>query len=182
MGANIILAMGALVIFGTFLSSSNRLMTANTQIAEQNEYYISAISLAQGVIDEAKSKAFDQNTDTSIVTLTGSLTAPGSLGKDGAAESVPNPDTLYSGAPFSASSPGYRSTAKFNDIDDYNDYKRRVNTPRAEGFTVSVKVNYANETTPDLSLAVRSFCKRMVVTVSSPFLTSPVKLSYAFTY
>ena len=41
--SNIILAIGALVIFGTFLSSSNRLMTGNTQIAEQNEYYISAI-------------------------------------------------------------------------------------------------------------------------------------------
>jgi len=37
-------------------------MTVNTQIAEQNEYYISAISLAQSIISEAKAKAFDQNT------------------------------------------------------------------------------------------------------------------------
>ena len=39
---NIISAIGALVIFGTFLGSSNRLMVGNTQVAEQNEYYISA--------------------------------------------------------------------------------------------------------------------------------------------
>jgi len=202
MGANIILAVGAIVIFGTFLSSSNNLMTGNTQIAEQNEYYITALSLAQSVIDEAKAKAFDQKTvaidSVTIMKLTmtpptlDSMTAPGSLGKD-AGETVPNPDTLTTASPFSTITPGFRSSSTFNDIDDYANYSRRVNTPRAEGYRLRVSIGYANESYPDSAKAVRTFCKTMTVYVTSPFLPSrrnssgtvvqdTVKLSYAFTY
>jgi hypothetical protein len=184
MGANIILAIGALVIFGTFLSSSNRLMTGNTQIADQNEYYISAVSLAQAVIDEAKTKAFDQKTvnDTVSIALVDSLTIKSKLGPDGASEIVPKPDTLVTGAPYTATSPGYKSTYKFNDLDDYDGYQRRVNTPRAEGFIVNVQVRYANATDPDVAAASQTFCKWMKVTVTSPYMSDQVQLSYAFTY
>ena len=183
MGANMILSIGALLIFGTFLSSSNRLMTGNTQIAEQNEYYISAVSLAQAIIDEAKTKAFDQKTDTSVVALSDSLTNPVKLGPEGTeATGLPKPDTLTSAAPYTATSRGYRSTYKFNDVDDYDKYTRLVNTPRAEKFSISVKVNYANTIDPDFLTMTRTFCKRMIVTVSSPYLANNVVLSYAFTY
>jgi hypothetical protein len=184
MGANIILAIGALVIFGTFLSSTNRLMLGNTQIAEQNEYYISAISLAQAVIDEAKTKAFDQKTvnDTVAIALVDSLTVFNKLGTEGAAENVPKPDVLFSAAPYTATSPGYKSMYKFNDIDDYDGYSRLVNTPRAEGFTVSVQVKYVDPVNPDIPQPAQTFCKRMKVTVTSPYMLNPVELSYAFTY
>src|SRR5258706_11807988 len=159
MGANLILAMGALVIFGTFLSSSNRLMMGNTQIAEQNEYYISAVSLAQAVIDEAKTKAFDQKTvnDTVTVTVPDSLTVFNKLGTEGGTENVPKPDVLVSAAPYTATSPGYKSTYKFNDIDDYDNYQRTVNTPRAEGFSISVQVKYGSPTDPDAPQNFQTF-------------------------
>ena len=157
-------------------------MVGNTQIAEQNEYYISAVSLAQSVIDEAKTKAFDEKTDTAAVASVDLLTAPTSLGTDGAAETVPKPDTLFPGSPYTSSSRGYRSTYKFNDVDDYNKYIRLVNTQRAEGFTINVKVNYADETDPDPQRMVRTYCKKMTVTVTSPFLADAVTLYYAFTY
>ncbi|MBI1805903.1 MAG: hypothetical protein HYR76_02480 [Ignavibacteria bacterium] len=179
--SNIILAIGALFIFGTFLSSSNRLMTGNTQIAEQNEYYISAISLAQSIIDEAKTKSFDQNTINVPVLVPDSLTAPGLLGRE-AGEVIGNPDTLVTTAPYTPSSPGYRSTYTLNDIDDYRNYNRLVNTQRAEGYRVKVSVNYANETNPDVSSAVKTFCKKMTVQVISPYMPDTIKLSYAFTY
>ncbi len=181
MGANIILAMGALVIFGTFLTSSNRLMTGNTQIAEQNEYYITAISLAQAVIDEAKTKAFDSYTYTNTITVPDSLTNPTKLGPE-AGETVPKPDTLFAGGPYTAAYKGFRSTYLFNDLDDYDKYQRLVNTPRAEKYTIQVKVNYANETDPDFLKMTRTFCKKMTVNVSSPFMPDVVTLTYAFTY
>jgi hypothetical protein len=181
MGPNIILAMGALVVFGTFMSSSNRLMTGNTQIAEQNEYYITAISLGQALIDEAKTKAFDAVTYTTNVTIPDSLTNPVKLGPE-VGETVPKPDTLFSGAPYSAAYKGYRSTFAFNDIDDYDKYQRLVNTPRAEKYTVQVKVNYAVEKDPDFLTMTRTFCKKMTVQVSSPFMPDVVTLTYAFTY
>ena len=202
MGSNVILAVGAIIIFGTFLSSSNNLMTGNTQIAEQNEYYITALSLAQSIIDEAKAKAFDQKTvavdSVSMMKLImtpptlDSMTAANALGKD-AGESVPNPDTLTTASPFSASMPGFLSSSRLNDVDDYANYSRLVNTPRAEGYKLRVQVNYASETYPDSMQAVKTFCKTMTVFVTSRFLPSrrlpngttvqdTVKLSYAFTY
>lgn len=176
MGANIILAMGALVIFGTFLSSSNHLMIGNTQVAEQNEYYITALSLAQSVIDEAKNKDFDQKTqglDFEIPSVD-SLTPPNRLGTE-TGEAIAGFDTL--------SATGYRSTKLFSDVDDYDGYKRKVNTPRAEGYKVRVTVHYASQTWPDSTMNTKpTFCKRMDVSVSSPFLPNDVGLSYAFTY
>lgn len=178
-----ILSIGALLIFGTFLSSSNRLMIGNTQIAEQNEYYISAVSLAQAIIDEAKTKAFDQKTDTSAVAIPDSLTNPVKLGTEGTeATGLPKPDTLTSASPYTATSRGYRSTYRFNDVDDYDGYTRLVNTQRAENFRIRVRVNYAIETDPDFLTMTRTYCKRMIVTVSSPYLFNDVQLSYAFTY
>ena len=58
MGANMILTMGAILLFGVFLNTSNKLMIGNNQNASQNEYYVTALSLVQSVIDEAKTKQF----------------------------------------------------------------------------------------------------------------------------
>jgi hypothetical protein len=57
-----------------------------------------------------------------------------------------------------------------------------VNTPRAEGFTIAVQVKYGDPTDPDVPLNYQTFCKRMKVTVTSPYMTDKVELSYAFTY
>jgi hypothetical protein len=208
MGSNVILAIGALVTFSIILSSSNRMMTSNTKIAEQNEYYLSALSLGQSVIDEAKVKYFDENVaavdqdgDALPIVYADSLST--TLGREGSAEtSVPAPDTLTTASPFTAASPGYRSQDKFDDIDDYNGYVRVVNTQRAHGFRLSVKVLYASVTKPDSASSLRTFCKVMYVGVTSPYLaaveykpgetgyvenmgyTHPdtVKISYAFMY
>ena len=192
MGSNIIMAVGALLIFGTFLSSSNRLMTTNTQIAEQNEYYISAISLGQSIIDEARTKAFDQNVIGKTFSIPDSLTSPYNLGTE-AGEAFSYPDILISSSPYTSSTPGYSSTYRFNDVDDYNGYSRTVNTPRAEGYTVKVSVGYVNEKNPDVSSATRTFCKKMSVAVTSPYfpkisngsgsyVPDTLKLYYVFNY
>jgi len=174
MGSNMILTIGALLLFGTFLSSSNRLMTGNTQIATQNEYNMTALALAQSVIDEAKLKSFDEQTVSQSVISPFLLTSAGSLNHDGVAEATPTPDTLTSS--------GYSSIKLFDDIDDYNGYTRLVNTPRAEGYHVSVKVVYAGETSPDSTKNSQTYCKNMTVTVTSIFIPQPITLSYAFTY
>ena len=109
--------------------------------------------MAQAIIDEAKTKAFDQYTDTSGVTTTDGLTPFKFIGPDGAFElSVPKTDTLSTGFPYNISTPGFQSTFKFNDLDDYNKYTRLVNTQRAEKFSLNVKVNYASETDPDAEI------------------------------
>ena len=144
-----------------------------------NDYYLDR---AQSVVDEAKIKAFDQRTVSSGVASPASMTRWDSLGKD-AGEDIPNPDTLASSSPFTPAAPGYWSSIKFNDIDDYNDYKRIVNTPRAEGYNVLVKVKYASPTYPDSQYASsRSYCKWMRVYVWSKYMADTVKVYYSFLY
>jgi len=183
MGANMILTIGAILLFGTLLVNSNNIISSNSQIAAQNEYYISALAIGQSVIDEAKTKAFDQQTVSSGVASPSAMTHWNSLGRDGGGEAVPNPDTLSTSSPFTTAAPGYWSSIKFNDIDDYNDYKRIVNTPRAEGYNVLVKVKYASPTYPDsLYASSRSYCKWMRVYVWSKYMADTVKVYYSFLY
>jgi hypothetical protein len=169
-----ILTIGAILLFGVFLKTSNQLMIGNNQIASTNEYYISALSVGQSVIDEAKTKSFDEKAIGKAIFAADSLTAVGSLGRESGAEAVPSPDTLRTGT--------FGSVTKFDDIDDYNGYRRLVNTTRAEGYHVLVSLNYASETNPETSSASKTFCKRMTVKVWSKFIPDTLKFSYAFTY
>jgi hypothetical protein len=95
MGNHMLLTIGALLLFGTFMLTANGLMSDNKISAEQNEYAMTAISLAQSVIDEAKNKAFDEaialNPNGTFTTSDMSTT----LGRE-SGESVPSPDTLTS--------------------------------------------------------------------------------------
>jgi hypothetical protein len=149
-------------------------MTGNTQIAAQNEYNLTALALAQSVIDEAKLKAFDEQTVMQTIVSPALLTTPGMLNREGSGEATSTPDTLATS--------GFSSITKFDDIDDYNGYTRLVNTPRSEGYNISVKVTYAGETSPDSLKSTQTFCKNMTVTVQSKYISQPLTLSYAFTY
>jgi hypothetical protein len=174
MGSNMILTLGAAVLFSSFLASSNNMMTVNTETASQNEYNIAALSIAQSVIDEAKTKVFDENAPKGVsITSPTSFVNNGTLGPD-LNETVPSPDILTSS--------GYSSMTKFDDVDDYNKYKRTVNTQRAEGYNINVTVAYASETFPDSVKSTQTYCKKMTVTVTSKFTGGPVTLSYAFIY
>ncbi|HTK80770.1 MAG TPA: hypothetical protein VL633_00610 [Bacteroidota bacterium] len=186
-----ILTIGAVLLFGAFLSLSNRLMIGNNQIASQNEYYIAGISLAQSIIDEGKTKAFDQKTVSASISSRSSLTSPDSMGRDGISEqAVPTIDTLTAASPYSSANKGFLSSIKFNDIDDYNLYSRVVNTQRAEGYKLKVTVGYTSETSPDSTSGTRTYAKKMIVKVTSPYFPKSsssgggdtLTLSYVYTY
>ncbi len=174
MGVNMLLTIGGIILLSTFILYANGLMFDNVEISSDNEYIITAIALGQSVIDEAKTKAFDENTVSKTVTSPAGLTAVNALGRDGSGEAVSNPDTVQED--------GAAAFTKFDDIDDYNGYVRWVNTPRAENYSVQAAVTYASETYPDSSKSIQTFCKKMTVTVTSPFFPQPVILTYAFTY
>ncbi|MBI4536292.1 MAG: hypothetical protein HY708_08435 [Ignavibacteriae bacterium] len=168
-----LLTIVGIMLLGAFMLAANSLMADNVRLAEENEYILTAIALAQSVLDEAKTKAFDAATVSGPVSSPSQLTGAGSLGPN-SSEATPNPDTLFS--------TGYRSSTKFNDVDDYNNYNRLVNTPRAEGYRINVIVQYASTTYPDSIKSFTTFCKRMTLTVTSPYISTPVKLTYAFLY
>lgn len=173
LGNNLLITIGVLLVLGLFILSSNSKMLESESIAAENEYVLTATGIAQSIIEEAQLKAFDETTVSSVVTSRSSLTPPGGLGKDGG-EGVPHPDTVGTA--------GYASGNKFDDVDDYHGYSRKVNTKRAAGFIAAVTVNYASETYPDSLLNSRTYCKTMVVSVAHPNVSRPVTLRHSFTY
>jgi len=184
MGYNLLLTIGALLLFGTLLVSTQNLISYNETDSLENEYILAAYGAAQTVIDEAKMKAYDENSLTNPVADTSGFTAAGALGPDGGGEAVPAVDTIVSSFPFTAQYPGYPSSVRFDDIDDYNGYTRLVGSSRGfEGDTIRVSVAYVPIDNPGAGpVGCRSLCKEMTVTVTGKYLKAPVALSYGFTY
>jgi len=174
MSSNLALVIFGMLLLGTFMLMANGIMLENSTAADRNEYYLTAMSLAQSVIDEAKTKAFDQRTVSGPVTSKDSLTSPLSLTREGSGEVVPVPDTL--------TSQGFLSIIKFNDVDDYNGYRRLLNTPRANGYMLAATVRYVSATYPDSASSTKSYSKRMTVTVTSPYFPDSLSVQYIFVY
>jgi hypothetical protein len=115
--------------------------------------------LADDLIEEIKQKAFDAATINFPTTNPESLTDPYNLGH-GDWENYPN----------------------YNDIDDFNGFVKAVSAPHAENYEVSCIVRYVDGDNPDNVLWTQTFYKKVIVTVSSPYLRNPVKLSQIFTH
>lgn len=181
MGSSIYMTLAAMVLLSVFILSSNTLIQRNSQIVNESEYLITAISLAQNLLDEAKTKAFDANTTdekknllSNVKDVTGILTSV--MGRE-SDEVFSYPDLADT-----VTHQIFQSTKLFDDFDDYNGYTRIVDTKRAESFKVSSIVQYVDPEDPDVTQTSPSICKRITVIVNSPYLTTPVQLNYAMVY
>ena len=129
--------------------------------------------MGQSLIDEIKTKAFDEQE------IAGSIDSPNdlssSLGPD-SGENISNPDTSTTQA--------YSSLTVYDDVDDYNGYIRTTDTDIAEGYTLTCNVEYVTLSNPGISSGSRTYCKRITVTITSPFINSlpSIQLRSAVTY
>ncbi|MCH8020576.1 hypothetical protein IH785_12015 [candidate division KSB1 bacterium] len=155
----LLLVLGALILFGLTMLSTNRYVIDQNESIIQREFEFYGISLAQSFIEEAKTKAFDEKVINGAVNAPGQLTHWNSLGPD-AGETHPN----------------------FDDVDDYNGLTLTESTGR-DTFDVSIEVGYIlDETDPETIINSRSWYKRMNVTISNPFLIQPLVLGFVFSY
>ncbi len=179
MGVNLLFTIFAFVFFGTLLVFDNNLIIANQSLSSENEMSVVAFSAAQSIINEAKAKAFDQRVALSPTDLPDSsfMTPGDSLGPE-VGEVIPLPDTLASS--------GFGSTTRFNDVDDYNGYRRLVRTSQTHADTlyVSVVVQYVTYSNPDVPVGGpgRSYLKRMTATVSTDYIPRSYSFSHIFSY
>jgi len=148
----LMLTIGAIVLFSLVSLSVNRLLLNHTDAiyGQQAEFY--AAKLAQRFIEEAKVKAFDETT------IVGTVSTPDgfSLGP-GTGESYPN----------------------FDDVDDFNGFATTLST-NIGAMTVSISVDYVQETNLDSVVSTKTYYKKMSVTVQSDYLISPVTAHYVF--
>lgn len=171
MGDNYLLTIGTMVLLSMFVMNTNRMFFQNNIIISESEYVITATALAQTVLDEMKTKKFDEKTISNAVFDPDSLST--TLGPE-TGETIVQPDT--SGMTL------YESMINYDDIDDYNGYIRSVDTPYVEDFTISVVVSFADPMDPETTSGSGTFCKIVEISASSPYISIPITLKYAFTY
>ncbi len=162
-----LMVVGAMSLLGTITLSINKMIVDKTLLMLEAEATINSVSVAQAMIDEIQRKDFDQNTTGGVkVYSASSMTSPSALGPE-TGETFTLPDT----------STPFLSITKYNDVDDYNRYSRKASTPRLSGFTVTDSVYYVDENNPDNLSSTQTFVKKIVVTVTHPNMTNPLKLS-----
>ena len=148
----------AVVIFSFLLLQANSLILRNETVTVDHEYEKTAIAVAQSIIDEAKTLAFDNNMEPNNIPQ--DFTAPGQLGKSNVARHL------------------------FTAFDDFNGYDEPLSTPLGD-YRVVVTVTYFDYgigSVPEYEDGSeddgKSTSKRMTVTATSIANNESATLEY----
>lgn len=161
--SEVIQTMAAMIIFSVILMNANHMIHRNTVMQVEGELEQEVIAIGQEIIEEARTKAFDENTynpDTGEDKLPpsdipGGFTNSPSLGLDSG-----DLDAY-------ANCPSYERTC-FDDFDDYNGWEEVSTTPHGD-FNLSVEVFYVDENTFE-ETGDKSTFKKIEVSITSEFL------------
>ncbi|PWN05604.1 hypothetical protein DDZ15_13480 [Rhodohalobacter mucosus] len=138
-----------MIIFSMILLSANSMIHRNSMLQIDGELEQEVISLGQEIIEEARSKSFDNvtvNSSAPPAIIPGGFTAAGSLGADS----------------------GEGTRTAFDDFDDYDGWSTVMTTTHGD-FDISVDVFYVDGTNFQ-PLGAPSTFKKIEVTVTSAFL------------
>ena len=177
-----ILTIGALMLLGMTVLTTNRASLQHGAIINKTEVDIYAVSLAEAKIEEASGRAFDHwsATDTAgngaVITATSQLSS--TLGKE-------SDDTVQAGPPM---------RYYFDDFDDYNYYSGnnpfKLYVDGVDTFHIQTTVFYVDTANPEVAVAGPTWHKRMIVKVW-PSITAwgqdnakpdTVTMSYIYSY
>ena len=154
------LAIGAVVILTLLILSSTKDMNYKYEESYSNEAIIVGSGLAQSMISEIQSRAFDELTISDEVSDADSLTTSYGLGPD------------Y----------GESLTEHYDDIDDFDQYAIIDSVDNIGHFYVIVSVYYVSPTNPETMSTKRTFCKKIDVSVTNEYLPSDLKQSQIICY
>lgn len=147
------LSLGAILLLAFISLNFNSTLLQTTTVETENKVYLTAFSLGDDLIEEIKQKAFDERTIDFQAINENQLTLP----------CGPETGEVWS---------------NFDDMDDYNNYSKPVNLPHVEDYTVTSKVNYVNSS--GQNILVQSFFKKVTITVTSKYLSSPLQMHFIF--
>lgn len=170
MGQTLISAL-LIVVVTISVINANRLVINSETARMEGLARMQSLDIAMEMLTEIRLKKFDEYADTLYYQETSVFTSPYSLGRE-TGESISMPDTL----PF-------RSSSRFDDIDDYTGYVRTANTRDIRGYRVDVTVFYATPTSPDILVTSRQYVKTVRVQVSHPtYQPTPIRMFMTKTY
>jgi hypothetical protein len=152
-----LLTLGALLFLSTMILRYNRADFASEDAMNNSKFNILASSLCTSIIEEAKGKAFDENTiDTSLVSVTG-------LSKDLKAE-------------------GGETYETFDDFDDFNNYIKIDSSMQNAPLYATCKVYYVKEADPNKESNKPTWYKAITVTVVGDYMNDWVEMSSIYSY
>ncbi len=158
-GTQIFLTIGAIMLFGLLVLNVNRTIMGSEEQKLYSEYFIAASSVAQSLIYEIKERKFDKTVSGEPDVEVASLTPKNQFGSQQA-----------------------QSASTFTAIEEYHNYTRVVETPRAGNFTATVKVDYVSDNNFKQVSNNQSRTKRITVYVTSPFLVDTLSLQMYKSY
>lgn len=158
-GQTLLVTVG-LLLFTIFVLTVYRTTTSRFAIAIANESILTGTAIAQSMIDEIVQKSFDEKVLGSNFSTPDSLTPLNLLGPD----------------------IGENDITTFDDIDDFNGYKRVDSLQRLGNFKVQVQVYYVNPNSPDQKSLTKTFAKKIEVYIINNFLTDTIKMYRVVTF
>ncbi len=155
-----LLLAGGILFFTNLVLTFNRTSMSQALVVYENESFIYGESLSQGLIEEIQTRAFDENTVSATVDSLEKLSPANSLGHESGEDSI----------------------NQFDDIDDFNNYAFTDSLSGQGNFVVNVSVYYINTFLPDVISNLRTFSKRVDISLDNPYLQGTVRVSKIFSY
>ncbi len=156
----IILTVGAMMLFSFIVISFGDLQSNFTTISLMNESIVTGSGICQSIVDEINAKSFDETTVGGAITVKEGLTVSASLGPDG----------------------GETNYLLYDDVDDFDNHARTVSSERLGDFVATVTVSYVNFDTPDTESMTRSFYKKVSVEVTTDLLDGTITQTSVVSY
>src|SRR4030067_2676057 len=153
------LALGAMILLSTTVLRVNSNFLMSDTVLDETKYNFLATSIATSIIQEAKSKAFDEATDSTSINVIGFLTNFDKLGPDNG-----------------------EVRTNFNDFDDFDGYSGADSSMPSAVFYYSCTVNYVDGNNPDVTVNNKTWNKILTITVTSPYMNDVVRMSTIYSY
>jgi len=155
-----ILTIFALAILTVLIINVYKSQGSKEEMLFGNEAIITGTGIAQSIINEIQTKAFDEKTVSKGFSIADSLTLPNSLGPDA----------------------GEYVSTQFDDIDDYNNYTKSDSLKRLGLFNLKVKVYYINKLTPDVESYTQTFTKQIDILLTNFSLPDTLRFHQVIAY
>jgi len=172
------LSIATLVALTVMVVTSQRYLIEGQKEAISAECLDLAAMHSEALLAEISRKNYDLHVTYDYYQPRYEFTGAYSMGPSSYERSQVNPwpDISFPpGAPF-------KSNAVFNDVDDYNNYYRTVNTQLVSGLQFSVKIYYVSETNPEQIVWTQTYLKMIEVTVQHPTYLEPISFSTIVSY
>lgn len=167
----VLLVIAALTLLSIVSLSVNSLIVSKTTTILQAEAYLASVTIGQSMLDEIMVARFDSAVLGSKKVFPGQAAkftptaylgreTNGTSGNEYTLVGVPeNPDTVSY----------YASSRYYDDIDDYQGYRRYFYSQSLGTFTVTDSIFYWQESS-DTTVSYQTFFKKILVTVRHPNL------------